>query len=95
MSKEVKSYLSVFFIISALLTIVILKMEVRRLGYQVFKLGQVERTYRDDYRKLEMRFAQLTRPERIEIYAQTKLELKEANKGQIIQLIAGKVAFKN
>ena len=82
-------------IISGLLTIVFAKTEVRRLGYSVYKLSKVEREARDDLRQRQMSFARLTRPERIELLAQTKLELKEPSKGQIIQLVAGRLALKH
>ena len=95
MKENIKPLLSYMIIISGLLTIVFAKTEVRRLGYSVYKLSKVEREARDDLRQRQMSFARLTRPERIELLAQTKLELKEPSKGQIIQLVAGRLALKH
>ena len=93
-TPSIKPLLNCLIVISSLMLIVFAKMEVRRLGYVVFKLTQVERKMMDEYRKKQIFLAQLNRPERIEHLAQTRLNLKKAKKGQIIQLIAGKAALK-
>lgn len=95
MSHPFNPLISIMALVSTLMVIVIAKMEVRRLGYSVYRLSQSERLVQDDVRKKNMRFAQLTRPERIENYAQTRLELRRAGHGQVIQLVSDKVAFKH
>lgn len=94
-ADRIKPIISCIIIISALMLVVFAKMEVRRLGYAVFKLTQTERDMRDEYRKKQITLAQLNRPERIEQIAQRRLYLKKAKKGQVIELIAGQVAFKH
>ena len=93
-SDRVKPILSCVLVISAMMIVVFAKMEVRRLGYVVFKLDQVEKQLMDAYRKKQIFLARLNRPERIEHLAQTQLHLRKAKKGQIIQLVAGKAALK-
>ena len=95
MKEHIRPLMSYMIIISSLLIIVFSKTEVRRLGYNVFRLTNIERQAREDLRHQQMRFAQLTRPERIELLAQTKLELREPQRGQIIQLVAGRLALKH
>ncbi|MCB0394685.1 MAG: cell division protein FtsL [Bdellovibrionales bacterium] len=95
MRNPLGSFLSVVTVVGVMLTVVIAKMEVRRLGYSVYRLSQNERLLQDQSRKKTMKFAQLTRPERIENYAQARLELKRAHQGQVIQLVSGRLAFKH
>jgi hypothetical protein len=64
-------------------------MESRRLGYSVLKKNRMEKSIRDDRRMLDLQFARLTRPGRIEKVATAKLDLKRAGKGQIVQLFYG------
>ena len=92
---SIKPILSCVIVILAMMTVVFSKMEVRRLGYAVFKLTQKERYLTDEYLKKQVFLARLNRPERIEYLARTRLNLKKAKKGQIIQLIAGRVALKH
>ena len=92
---SIKPILSCVIVILAMMTVVFAKMEVRRLGYAVFKLTQKERYLTDEYLKKQVFLAHLSRPDRIEHLARTRLNLKKAKKGQIIQLIAGRVALKH
>lgn len=91
--EQVKPFISVLIIVASLFSIVFLKMENRRLGYSVLKLSRVEKHVKDEKRLLSMDFAKLTRPDRIEIYAKTVLDLKKATKGQVIQISGQKLAF--
>ena len=95
MKAHIKPLISYMIIISSLLFIVFAKTEARRLGYSVFKLSVEEREIKERLRHRQMEYARLTRPERIELLAQTKLELKEPTKGQIIQLVAGRLALEH
>ncbi len=91
--EQVKPFISILIIVASLFSIVFLKMENRRLGYSVLKLSRVEKHVKDEKRLLSMDFAKLTRPDRIEIYAKTVLDLKKATKGQVIQISGQKLAF--
>jgi cell division protein FtsL len=81
-----RPFLSVMIIILTLFSVVFLKMEVRRVSYSVLKLTRLHKVKTDRHITKSMEFAKLTRPERIERYAESKLELRKANKRQIIQL---------
>lgn len=91
--EQIKPFISILIIVATLFSIVFLKMENRRLGYSVLKLSRVEKHVKDEKRLLSMDFAKLTRPDRIEIYAKTVLDLKKATKGQVIQISGQKLAF--
>ncbi len=91
--QQLKPFISILIVVTSLFSIVFLKMENRRLGYSVLKLSRVEKHVKDEKRLLSMEFAKLVRPDRIEIYAKTFLDLKKATKGQIIQISGQKLAF--
>lgn len=85
-----KPFLSVLIIVSTLFTVVFVKMETRSMGYSVLKKTRTEKSLIDSRRDLDMRFARLTRPGRIEQLALKRLDLKPAQKGQIVQLFFAK-----
>ena len=91
--SEILPFLSVLILVSTLFGLVLLKMEVRRMGYQVLKLSQEHRRLQDQYRLMSMEYARLTRPEYIRKYAVSRLTLNEAETGQIIQLTGQKLAM--
>lgn len=68
-------------------------MEVRRLGYSVWKLSREERRVRDFDRDLQIQLAKATRPERLADVALNRLTLRQATKGQIIQMTESGVAL--
>lgn len=70
-------------------------MEVRRLGYSILKDSRVLKTLQETKRMDNMTLAQLTRPERIETYAQKRLSLKRAEKGQIVQISGERIVLQN
>ena len=72
---------------------VLLKMEVRRMGYSVLKASQEVRKLKDRQRLLSMEYARMTRPEHVRKYAVSKLTLNDARVGQIIQLTGQKLAM--
>ena len=88
-----KPFLSVLIIIGVLFFIVFIKMETRRMGYQVHRESQVLQSYLDESRIATIRLAKLTRLSRIEEIAQKRFELRIANKGQIIQMVGTQVAL--
>lgn len=89
-----KPFLSVCIIIGTLFVIAFCKMEVRRMGYQVLRTSREVKKEQDNYRVQMIAFAKITRPERIEAFAQTKLAMQKATQGQIIQIAGGKVAVR-
>ncbi len=87
-------FLSIAFLIVALFSVVLCKMELRRVGYSVLKLTREERSLRDEQREQMIQLARMTRPERLQAVAQAKLTLKKADASQIIQMTQQGVALK-
>lgn len=91
--NEILPFLSVLIFVATLFALVLLKMEVRRMGYQTLKASQEYRALRDRYRLMSMEYAQLTRPELVRKYATRHLTLEDARTGQIIQLAGSELAM--
>lgn len=91
--NEFMPFLSVLLLVSTLFGLVLLKMEVRRMGYSVLKSSQQVRKLKDHQRLMSMEFARLTRPEQIRKYAVSILTLNDARNGQIIQLTGQRLAL--
>ncbi len=90
---EVLPFLSVLILVSTLFGLVLLKMEVRRMGYSVLKSTQEYRKLKDHQRMLSMEYARVTRPEVVRRFAVSHLTLNDARNGQIIQLAGQKLAL--
>lgn len=69
-------------------------MEVRRMGYSVLKLTREERRMRDTERQQTIQLAKITRPERLQAFAEARLTLKKAEAGQIIQMTERGIALR-
>ncbi|NJL25397.1 MAG: histidine kinase [Calothrix sp. SM1_5_4] len=91
--KDILPFLSVLIFIATLFTLVLLKMEVRRMGYSVLKASQEYRKLRDQHRLMSMEYARLTQPERVRKFAVSRLNLNDSRNGQIIQLAGQKLAM--
>jgi hypothetical protein len=91
--RELMPFLSVLLLVSTLFGLVLLKMEVRRMGYSVLKTSREVRQLQDRKRYMTMEYTRLTRPEQIRKYAVSKLTLNDARNGQIIQLTGQKLAL--
>jgi cell division protein FtsL len=91
--NEILPFLSVLILVSTLFGLVLLKMEVRRMGYSVLKATQEYRKLKDHNRLMSMEYARLTRPEHVRKYALSHLTLNDARNGQIIQLAGEKLAM--
>jgi hypothetical protein len=84
--EELRPYLSIFIIITFLFSIVFLKMEIRRIGYSDLKLARDEKRTRDQQRGQMIALAKVTRPDRLQKVAESRLTLRKAEVGQIIQM---------
>lgn len=91
--NEIMPFISVLILVCTLFGLVLLKMEVRRMGYSVLKASQEYRKLKDRQRMLRMDYARLTRPEVVRKYAVSRLTLNDARNGQIIQLAGQKLAM--
>ncbi len=92
---DLRPFVSVLLVIFTLLSIVFSKMEVRRMGYSLLKESRQLKSLTEQKRLKEMTYAQLTRPERIETFAERRLSLKKAQKGQIVQISGERIALTN
>jgi len=91
--QDIMPFLSVIIFVSTLFGLVLLKMEVRRMGYLVLKSTQAYRKLRDQELLMSMEYAKLTRPEQVRKYAVSHLTLNDARNGQIIQLAGQRLAL--
>ncbi len=91
--SQIAPFVSVAIISLSLFFLAFSKMEVRRLGYSVLKLSREERSLRDLERDVVIRLAKATRPERLALVAESRLTLRRAEKGQIIQMTENGVAL--
>jgi hypothetical protein len=69
-------------------------MEIRRMGYLVLKLTRAEQKLRDQERERTMVLAKATRPEHLQAIAQSRLTLRKAAAGQIIQMTNHGIALR-
>ncbi len=81
-----RPYLALTILFLSLFTIVLVKMEVRRLGYTVLKLSRELEKVQDDLRSQKMKLAKLTRPSLIQSVAKSRLTLKEGRSDQYIHV---------
>lgn len=91
--NEILPFFSVLIFVATLFTLVLLKMEVRRMGYSVLKSTQEYKALRDKHRLMSMEYARLTRPELVRKFAVSHLNYKDGLKGQIIQLAGQDLAM--
>lgn len=91
--QEILPFFSVLIFVATLFSLVLLKMEVRRMGYQVLKTSAEYRKLKDQNRMMSMEYARLMRPESVRKYAVSHLTLNDARNGQIIQLTGQKLAL--
>lgn len=91
--NELKPFLSVMIIIASLFVMMFMKMEVRRAGYSLFTVSRHYRILKDQYRSQVMKYAQITRSERVKKIAVSKYTLNEARVGQIIQMMGTQIAL--
>ncbi len=91
--RDVSPFISVLLLIATLFGLVLLKMEVRRMGYSVLQASRDYSRLKDHNRMLNMEYAKVTRPENVRKYAESRLTLSDAREGQIIQLVGRRAAI--
>ena len=87
--KSTRSWLpfvSVLLITSTLFSIVLVHMEIRRMGYELLHLSQQEREVRDLHREKVVRLAEITGPQNLRKLAHSKLAVQAPTEGQIIHM---------
>lgn len=91
--RDILPFFSVLIFVSTLFGLVLLKMEVRRMGYSVLKASHAHKKLQDERRMMSMEYAKLTRPDRVRKYAVSHLKLNDSRNGQIIQLAGETLAM--
>ena len=98
MSKKqvtsIKPILSILVIISTLFSVVFLKMEIRRVGYSVYKSVNEFRSLQDNYRLKVIDYARFTSPDFLRKAAVSQLTMTDAGAGQIIHMTGDQIALK-
>ena len=92
--SEIKPLISVVVIVATLFSVVFLKMEIRRLGYSIFKSVNIYRSLQDNYRLKVIDYAKFTSPDFLRKAAVTQLTMSEAGQGQIIHMSGDRIALK-
>lgn len=83
---QLRTFLSIFIIISTLFGLVFIQMEERRLGYSVLVLNKEQRKLSEVKYKKEYSYNKRTRPQQVEKFARTRRDLKKVRPEQVIQL---------
>ncbi len=88
-------FLSVLILIFTGLACVFIKMEVVQEGYQILKTGRAVRELSDEKSRLEMQYAKLTRPSRLDKIGTERLALGKIQKNQVIMMAGhGEIAVR-
>ena len=87
-----KPFFNVVIVICALFVIVLFKMELRSMNYAFLVRSRLYGTLQDKYYKNLMEQARLTRSERLEKWAHSRMTLNWAKEGQVILVIGEKAA---
>jgi hypothetical protein len=90
---DVRPFLSVFILVLTLFSLVFLKMEVRRNSYALWRATREYQDLQSKNRLAKMKLAQTLRPDRVRKLALSKLPLREAERGQVIQLDGEQIAI--
>lgn len=86
--KSIKPFFSVFLIIATLFGMVFLKMEERRMSYEMLRLSRAYKKIAELKKQKEIELTKFTRPQYVETIAKSRLTLKKAQEKQIIHLQA-------
>ena len=87
-----KPFFNVIIIICSLFTIVFFKMQLRSMNYDFLVRSRFYGALQDKYYTNLMKQAHLTRSERLEKWAHSRMTLDWAKEGQVILVIGEKAA---
>jgi cell division protein FtsL len=83
---NLKPFLSVFFILATLFSVVFVRMENRRMGYEIYDLAEKEKHETQKQRVALLNLARMTSPERVRKLATERLTFQSAKEGQVIRV---------
>jgi hypothetical protein len=82
--QRVAPFFSIFILVIVALGYVFFKMESVRVGYEVVRLGHLQRVAANEKASSELLYAKLIRPERLDVIGTQRLALARAQKGQVV-----------
>lgn len=86
-----KAFLSIQLITLTLFLIVFAKMERVRMSYVLHQQNKVVKKKKDQLSFLSIKYAEVTRLDRVRYLALTQLSLGKAQKGQVIQMAGDRI----
>jgi hypothetical protein len=86
--QRLAPFVSIFLLVVIGLFTVFVKMEAVRAGYEVVKLGHMQKLAGNDKASLQLVYAKLTRPERLDQIGTHRLALARAQKNQVVLMAA-------
>ncbi len=81
-------FISIFFLSIIGLSYVFVKMETVRAGYDVVRFGHQQKVNAGHKAELDLIYARLTRPERLDHIGTQRLALVKAQKSQVVLMAA-------
>jgi len=82
--KTLAPFFSIFLLVIISLVYVFVKMETVRAGYDVVRLGHLQKMAANEKASGELVYAKLTRPERLDQIGTSRLALVRAQKNQVV-----------
>ncbi len=89
-----KPFFNVVIVIGFLFVLVFFKMRLRDMNYDFLEKSRTYSTLQDQYYKNLMKQAHLTRSERLEKWAHSRMTLNWAKEGQVILVIGEKAVVR-
>lgn len=86
MRRELYPFFSILIIVGTLLSLVVLQMEERRMGYVLLKLSRENKMLIEEKREKSALLAKMTRPQQVERLAQSRLTFRKVQANQIIHM---------
>ncbi|MDZ4678034.1 MAG: hypothetical protein SGI74_11075 [Oligoflexia bacterium] len=86
--NSIAPFISIVFLVVIGLMYVFVKMEAVREGYEVLRLGRIQKLVNDEKVTMELAYTKLIRPERLDQIGTQRLALMRAQKNQVILMAA-------
>jgi hypothetical protein len=86
--KKLAPFISLLLLVGVGLSYVFVKMEVVRGGYELVRLGRLEKIESGNKAQYDLIYARLTRPERLDHIGTQRLALNKAQKNQVVLMAA-------
>jgi len=84
MKNTLAPFFSIFILVMIAVVSLFLKMEVVRQGYELVSIAHAQKTAAHENSGLELHYAKLTRPQRLDFIATQRLALNRAQKNQVV-----------